>query len=97
MYTVISIYVLSLYGSVHSLGSDPTLVGIVTGHLDVSLLAPRGAPTVLKQPVLLPLGYPISNDEEGMGEFGPGATGLTIDTVRVELEGGGWKMSLGYR
>ena len=42
-----------LHGDVHGFGGHSALVGIVTCHHDVTILAPGGSPTVLENPVIL--------------------------------------------
>lgn len=59
---------------------DAALVVLVSGHHDVALIAPAGAPAVLHQPVLLPLVAAIAHYQHTMVQLGAAAHRLIIHT-----------------
>jgi len=63
------------------------LVALVAGHLNVTLVTPRGTPRVLDQPVVLAAVSAITNSQDTVVQVLGRAHRLIVDTRLVELEG----------
>jgi hypothetical protein len=67
--------------------NNTTLVALVPGHLDVSIITPPLTPAVLYQPVILTIySGTITKHQHGMVQTGAAAMWIVGNAFMVELE-----------
>jgi len=76
----------NLDNSVSGVAGDSAVVVSVSGHVDVSVVTPRGSPAVLDEPVVLPTHGSVSDGQYCVVQSVGAASGLVVHTTGVELE-----------
>lgn len=68
-------------------GSDTTVVVSVTGHPDVTRLAPGVTPAVLHDPIVRGARCSVSDSEDSVVQLAGRASSLVVNSRGVQLEG----------